>query len=124
MRRRNRCGCALLLLSLAAGLAAQQPQEEVRSPRSFPATLRSQPGPAQQPQEEVRLPSGKLQKEEILKVEHQNSLKDAAEILKLAEALKAELEKNDYHVLPLASVKKTEEIERLAKRIRSRLRRF
>ena len=75
-------------------------------------------------QEEVRLPSGKLQKEEILKAEHEKSVKDAAEIVKLAEALKAELEKNDYHVLSLASVKKTEDIERLARRIKSRLRRF
>ena len=78
----------------------------------------------QQPQEEVRLPSGKLQREEILKAEHQKSLKDAAEMVKLAEALRAELEKSDYHVLPLASLKRAEEIERLAKRIRSRLRRF
>jgi hypothetical protein len=75
-------------------------------------------------QEEIRLPSGKLQREEILKAEHEKSLKDAAEIVRLAEALKAELEKNDYHVLSLASIKKTEEIERLARRIKSRLRRF
>jgi len=75
-------------------------------------------------QEEVRLPSGKLQKEEILKAEHEKSVKDAGEIVKLAEALKAELEKHDYHVLSLSSIKKTEEIERLARRIKSRLRRF
>jgi hypothetical protein len=37
--------------------------------------------------------------------------------------LKEELEKNDRHVLSLTSLKKTEEIEKLAKRIRSRLRR-
>ncbi len=78
----------------------------------------------QQPEPEVRLPSGKLQKEEILKAEHQKSLQDAAEIIKLGEALKAELEKNDYQVVSLASIKKTEEIERIARRIRSRLRRY
>ena len=95
------CTVPVLVLALAVGLGAQRRQEE-----------------------EVRLPSGKLQREEILKAEHEKSVKDAAEIIKLAEALKAELEKNDYHVLSLGSVKKTEEIERLAKRIRSRLRRF
>ncbi|MBM3747306.1 MAG: hypothetical protein FJW34_16075 [Acidobacteria bacterium] len=79
---------------------------------------------AQRQREEVRLPSGKLQREEILKAEHEKSLKDAAEMVKLAEALRAELEKNDYHVVSLASIKKAEEIERLARRIRSRLRRF
>jgi hypothetical protein len=72
----------------------------------------------------VRLPSGKLQREEILKAEHEKSLKDAAEMVKLSEALRAELERNDYHVVSLASIKKAEEIERLARRIRSRLRRF
>jgi hypothetical protein len=80
---------------------------------------------AQDPsQGEQRLPSGKSQKEEILKAEHQNSLRDAAELVKRAEELKADLEKNDYHILSLGAVKKTEEIEKLARRIKSRLRRF
>lgn len=74
--------------------------------------------------EEVRLPSGSLQKDEILKEEHRKSLDDAAKLLQLAEELKIELEKNDHHVLSIASIKKTEEIEKLAKRIRSRLKRF
>lgn len=101
MRRRGGIWLAVLLVCLATGLEAQRRQEE-----------------------EVRLPSGKLQKEEILKADHEKSLQEVAEIIKLAEALKEELEKNDYHVLSLGSIKKTEEIERLAKRIKSRLRRF
>ncbi len=77
------------------------------------------------PQEpEPRLPSGKSQKEEILKAEHKNSLRDAERLLMLAEELKAELEKSDYHILSLTTLKKTEEIEKLARRIKSRLRRF
>ncbi|MDX2151785.1 MAG: hypothetical protein SFV54_13685 [Bryobacteraceae bacterium] len=74
--------------------------------------------------EDVRLPSGKLQSDEILKVEHEKNLEDAAQLLRLAEELKAELEKNDRHVLSLGAIKKTEELEKLAKRVRSRLRRF
>ncbi|HBY58320.1 MAG TPA: hypothetical protein DEH78_00755 [Solibacterales bacterium] len=74
--------------------------------------------------EDVRLPSGKRQTEEILKVEHEKNLEDAAELVKLAEDLKAELEKNDRYVLSLGAIKKTDEIEKIAKRIRSRLRRF
>ena len=73
---------------------------------------------------EVRLPGGKLQKEEILKADHEKSVKDAAQLIDLAESLKAELEKDDTHVLSLSSLKKTEEIEKLAKRIRTRLKRF
>jgi Tfp pilus assembly protein PilO len=77
------------------------------------------------PQEpDQRLPSGKSQKEEILKADHQKSLRDAAEIVKLAEELKAELEKNDYHVLSVSALKKTETIEKLARNIKGRLRRF
>jgi len=39
-----------------------------------------------------------------------------------AEQLKIDLEKNDRYVLSMATLKKTDDIEKLAKRIRSRLR--
>ncbi|HKW97152.1 MAG TPA: hypothetical protein VJN43_05420 [Bryobacteraceae bacterium] len=78
----------------------------------------------QKPSGDVRLPNGKLQQEEILKADHEKSLKDAAQLIDLAEGLKAELEKNDTQVLSVSSLKKTEEIEKIAKRIRSRLKRF
>ncbi|PYT20965.1 MAG: hypothetical protein DMG57_40300 [Acidobacteria bacterium] len=87
--------------------------------------LENPPGPLPGPSDpEVRLPGGKLQKEEILKADHEKSVKDAAQLIDLAESLKAELEKDDTHVLSLSSLKKTEEIEKLAKRIRTRLKRF
>jgi hypothetical protein len=70
---------------------------------------------------DVRLPNGKSQQEEILKAEHEKSLKDAAALVDLAEQLRADLEKNDSHVLSIGTLKKTEEIEKLAKRIRARL---
>ena len=64
------------------------------------------------------------QTEEILKRDYEDSLKDSAQLYKLAEELKIELEKNNRHVLSIAAIKKTEEIEKLAKRIRDRIRRF
>ena len=73
-------------------------------------------------EEDVILPNGKSQKEEILKSEHQQNLKDAAELADLAEQLKIELEKNDRYILSMATLKKTDDIEKLAKRIRTRLR--
>ena len=73
---------------------------------------------------DATLPNGKPQQEEILKADHQQDLKDAAQLVELSEQLKAELEKNDRHVLSISSLKKTEEIEKLAKRLRSRLRRY
>lgn len=72
---------------------------------------------------ETRLPNGKLQRDEILKVEHEKSLDDAAALIKLAEDLKADLEKNTAFGVSIPSIRKTEEIEKLAKRIRARLKR-
>ncbi|HUQ93782.1 MAG TPA: hypothetical protein VM120_19035 [Bryobacteraceae bacterium] len=71
-----------------------------------------------------RLPNGRSQSEEILKADHEKTLKDAGELFRLAEDLKIELEKNDRHILSVGMLKKTEEIEKLAKRIRQRLKRF
>jgi hypothetical protein len=73
-------------------------------------------------QEGLRLPNGKLQREEILKAEHEQNLKDAARISELSEELKQELEKNDRYVVSMSTLKKTDEIEKLAKKIGSRLR--
>jgi hypothetical protein len=71
---------------------------------------------------EVVLPNGKSQKDEILKAEHRDNLKDAAELAGLAAQLQADLEKDDRFVLSVATLKKTDDIEKLAKRIRTRLR--
>ncbi len=69
----------------------------------------------------IRLPNGKLQQDEILKEDREKSIKDAAQLVELAESLKAEIEKDDAHVLSISSLKKTEEIEKLARRIRGRI---
>jgi hypothetical protein len=73
-------------------------------------------------EEDVVLPNGKSQRDEILKAEHQQNIKDAADLAELAEQLKIDLEKNDRYVLSMATLKKTDDIEKLAKRIRARLR--
>ena len=71
---------------------------------------------------DVRLPNGKMQRDEILKAEHQDNLKDAARLADLAQDLKESLERDDRYVLSLSTLKKTDEIEKLVKKIRSRLR--
>ena len=79
----------------------------------------------QRPGEEpdVKFPSGKSQREEILKQEHKQSLRDVKEILEVAGQLQADLEKDDYLVLSISSLKKTERIEKLARQIRARIQR-
>ena len=64
------------------------------------------------------------QVEDLLKDDKKKSIKDAAEILERGASLKLELEKNDQHVLSMKAIKDVEEIEKLAKRIRGRMRRF
>jgi len=73
-------------------------------------------------EEEVTLPNGKSQRDEILKAEYQQNLKDAADLIDLAQQLKLDLEKNDRFVVSMGTIKKTDDIEKLVKRIRGRLR--
>ena len=75
------------------------------------------------PADDLKLPSGKSQREEILKSDHEKSLRDIGELRKLAGELQSELEENDYHVLSISALKKAEQIEKLARRIRTRMKR-
>ncbi|MGA2268355.1 MAG: hypothetical protein ABSH44_07785 [Bryobacteraceae bacterium] len=101
----------VLMLSLAAvsGLALSQ--------RGTPPVT-----PQKGEDSDVRLPDGKSQRDEILKAEHAQNLKDAAQLADLADQLKQELEKNDRFVFSISTLKKTDEIEKLVRKIRSRLR--
>jgi hypothetical protein len=100
----------MLILWLALTVMAQQPAREHPAPGDTP--------------EEVRLPNGRLQRDEILKSDYQRTLEDARTLSKLADELKSDLEKSDYNVLSVAMLKKTEDIDRLAKHIHDRIRRF
>jgi len=73
-------------------------------------------------QPDSHLPNGKLQRDEILKSEHEKNIKDAAQLVDLAQQLQQDIEKNDRFVLSLATLKKTDDIEKLVKKIRSRMR--
>lgn len=105
MKIRARCLQTVLLLGSLAFLGAGQV---------------APPGQAPEP----RLPSGRSQREAMLKAEYEKTLEEAGRLVELAESLKIELEKNDRHVLSVSSLKKAEELEKLAKRIRKRLNRF
>ena len=90
----------------------------------FAAVLSAQ-APAEMQDESEMPPPGRRQKtEEILKEDHKKNLEDAARLLELTQSLKSELEKNDRNVLAVSSLRKAEQIEKLARNIRGRLRRF
>jgi len=100
-----------ILLAAALAVTAQQGPPE----RPFP------PEPGQP--EDLRLPSGRLQRDEILKADYQKTLQDVRSLAMLAGDLKFDLEKGDPNVLSIATLKKTDEIDRLARRIHDRLKR-
>jgi hypothetical protein len=112
MKRIFRRGALTLVLGAAFGFALAQEPGELPTQTPAPSVDRA----------DVRLPSGKSQRDEILKAEHEQNIKDAAKLVEMADDLKQTLEKEDRFVLSLSTVKKTEDIEKLVKKIRSRLR--
>jgi hypothetical protein len=98
-----------------------------------PAALGTRLLPAQPPDQhdyappaglpETRLPNGKLQRDEILKAEYEQNLKDSRDLVDLARTFELDLEKSDRFVLSLGLLKKLDDIEKLTKRIRGRMKR-
>lgn len=72
----------------------------------------------------LRTPDGRNRTEMILKADHEASLKDIETVSKLVEDVKIDMEKNDRHILSVTTLKKLEEIEKLTKKIRGRMKRF
>ncbi|MFL6450541.1 MAG: hypothetical protein ACJ746_23105 [Bryobacteraceae bacterium] len=104
------------LLTLTAPWLAAATQQ-FPDPRQEPHS----PPDLHKPDEDTKLPNGKSQKDAIAKQNHEASLKDASDLVQAAKTLEEELKNAGSYVVPVSSVKKTEEIEKLARRIRSRL---
>jgi hypothetical protein len=99
----------LLLAPVAMARAAQLPDG------SFPQQ--------RDPKEpDGRLPNGKRQLDEILKAEHEQNVRDAHELSALASSFETDMEKTDRFVLSLPLLKKLDDMEKLVRRIRTRIR--
>jgi hypothetical protein len=107
---------SILLLIPGAFAARLAPAQ--KSPPVSPDLTPNQDEP------EVRLPNGKKQQDEILKAEYERNLKDAQDLVSIARSFEEDLEKDDRFVLSLSSLKKLDDMEKLTKRIRSRMKRF
>jgi hypothetical protein len=92
-------------------LAAQDPHQD------------QMPIPGVSSSDEVRLPNGKLQKDVILKADYNQNIKDARDLIDLTKSFELDLEKSDANVLSLGLLKKLDDIEKITKRIRGRMRR-
>jgi hypothetical protein len=103
----RRCGLIVLLAAVS----------NVASPQRG-----GEPSPPSPLSGDAKLPNGKSQRDAILKAEHELNLKDAAQLVDLAQQLQQDLEKNDTFVFSISTLKKTDDIEKLVKKIRGRLR--
>jgi hypothetical protein len=90
-----------------------------QTPDDLPPLRKPPPGA-----QDRRLPNGKSQRDEIIKEEHKKSLADAAQLAKLSGEIKEELEKSDPFVVSLKTIRKLDDIEKLSKDIRDRLKRY
>jgi hypothetical protein len=70
-----------------------------------------------------RMPNGQLQTDAILKADYEQNVKDARELTALAKSIELDFDKNDENVLSLGLLKKLDDVEKITKRIRGRLRR-
>src|SRR5579863_8668495 len=67
--------------------------------------------------EEIRLPNGKLQRDEMLKADYAKNLTDVAELARLAAEVQEDIGKNDSYVVSVKTLKKLDEISKLAHNI-------
>jgi hypothetical protein len=73
-------------------------------------------------QDDIKLPGGTSQRDKILEAERDRNLKDAADLVDMAQQLQQDIEKNGAFVFSLTTMKKTDDIEKLVKKIRGRMR--
>ncbi|MFL6307019.1 MAG: hypothetical protein ACJ72H_26095 [Candidatus Sulfotelmatobacter sp.] len=91
-------------------VGAQQEPPEVPSPDQ-----------RQMPHSDDRLPNGKSRADAIAQSEHKKALQEADELVEMARNLRSQIDKAGNYVVPVNAVRTTEEIEKLARKIRGRL---
>lgn len=75
-------------------------------------------------QQDRKLPNGKSQRDEIVKADYKRNVQDAAELSQLARELNDDLEKSGSNTVSVKTIKKLDDIEKLARNIRGRLKRY
>jgi hypothetical protein len=111
MESRRKFLATIVSVGVPAGMLTLMPGVQVRAQR--------QQNPQQPKDDDPNLP--KLDPKLILEANQKEIKKNVEKLYDLASELKAEVEKTDsVHVLSIAMLRKTDEIEKLAREIRSR----
>ena len=101
-----------LWLPLFAALAALAQQPGIPQDARLPPPPSPSPGLRRQ------------QRDAISKQDYKDNLRDAAELVKLSQGLQASLERSGSFIVDANDIRIAEQIEKLAKNIRGRLKRF
>ena len=72
---------------------------------------------------DIKLPSGKSQRDEIVRADHKRNQEDSVKLAMLTAELRDELAVADSHIVSVKMLKKIDDIEKLARGIRGRLKR-
>jgi hypothetical protein len=115
MTRQRNLRRALVSIVPAALLAKLLPGQDI--------TNNPAPMPPAHP-DDVRLPNGKKQRDAILKADYEQNVKDAQELVTRARDFQQGLEKSDQYVFSLGLLKQLDDIEKIARRIRGRMRKI
>ena len=102
---------------LSGGFLLSRPQDQTLPADGEPPLM----PPVDRGNRDVKLPNGKSRNNAIARDEHKKALAEAAQLVTLSEQLRDEVQKAGEYVVPVGAVRKTEEIEKLAKKIRGRL---
>ena len=70
---------------------------------------------------DTNVPDIKIPAEAILKADYEQNVKDARELTTLAKSIELDFDKNDQNVLSLSLLKKLDDVEKITKRIRGRI---
>jgi len=73
---------------------------------------------------DLKLPNGKLQRDEIAKADYKKNLEDVAELVQLSQDVKEALQNGDQYVVSVRTIKKLDDIDKLSRSIRGRLKRY
>jgi len=114
----SRRGLFKTVTALGLSMASLRPQPPKLEDRRAPF-----PNVQDQDQDQVdpRHPNGKSQKDAFAQSEHEKALKDAEELASLSNELRDDIKKIGNFVVPVSALKKTHEIEKLARRLRGHL---
>ncbi len=115
----SRRGLFKTVTALGLSMASLRPQ----SPPKLEDRRAPFPDVQDQDRDQVdpRNPNGKSRKDAIAQSEHEKALKDAEELASLSNDLRDDINKIGNFVVPVSALKKTHEIEKLARRLRSHL---